>query len=435
MERFDFHYGNEENNLNEFIEKVHFAELTETGLIRYTKEWVATSNNSAAVFVEDDNIDLENMDILVNDLEDNVLIKTKFIKLPKNEFVNVNKKSIAYISEKTINVNSLEGYTGNLNIVVPQLNVSIGVFVENNSYKDEALEITNEDSDFENESNIAEEFSELIGELLNQFESKKTKEQQEHDGMKNEFDDELDQACISFTSYEDDVVESIVKDEAVDENNEEENQEENEANKKKIVDKIRYIVNTFIEAPNVDINISDFEEDNTKIDGNIIIEKVNNRYVATIVGIGFRNFKMLDSDDNAYFTFEEGENKFLNKIKNRLKNMYLMTDNDLAELTVTMILDDASEDYEENINIILRDEAIDLVASKRVNTIKIENKNIELSFIDELERRIKLSANLSGTLGMRGFIDDFILKLDSEIKVFDYESENDEFECLTDLLV
>lgn len=438
-------YDNNVTEVNCFNEtKIYFGELTETGLIKYTKEWRAKRNNNAAIFIEDDNVSLENMELLINDRYSNSLIKTKLIKLPKNEFVNENKEQIRYISESSINIKTLNGYTGDLEIILPELNLSTKVFVEN-SLKENPVE----DSEIINI--LKEGFTDKLAEILAQSPNESESYGISEDDIESEFDTEYDPEEYNEYSendgevLNDDTVESYIDRSismpttedfySIDEfpTLGEDKEYDEEVVKDEIEDKIRYIANTFIEAPNVSINISEFEEQPNKITGNIIIEKLNNKYIATISGIGFRNFKMLDNDDNHCFVFEDTPSMFLNKIKKRLKNMYSMTEEDLSKLKVVMILDKQLEIYDESITVIPREEAIRLVSESGINTIVIENKNIKVSFVENKARRIKLSANLSGTLGLRGFIEELVYTLNTDVKVF--EKESNEFECLTDLLL
>lgn len=376
-------------------ENIFLGELKHGGVIEKKEHWEIDATNCAAIYATKVPQDLKNKEVVITDILGNEILRSNFIEVPQGKYQNSNLEEIAYIAKTPINKKSIGEFGGLFKIFVAELNYEFVINVEN---------------PYAEENNTAtDDFNESFYEL--------------------DYDKKLDIYEVPVISLE------------------ETTSEEREVEEEKaevIKDKIKHIVLSFMGAPSVTIDLNDFVAENPTLDGNIIIEKIRNRYYATIVGSDFGNFKMLDGDNN-FFIYEDGPIAFLDKIRNRLKAMYyLMDDEKIRNLKVNMILDsevevvddNESEEYEQlpGIKFFNREEIIKLINKKGINSVTISDKSVLLCYIDDNARKVEVKADLLGTLGARGFIENLLNELDADVTIFDETCENENYTCLTDML-
>lgn len=376
-------------------ENIFLGELKHGGVIEKKEHWEIDATNCAAIYATKVPQDLKNKEVVITDILGNEILRSNFIEVPQGKYQNSNLEEIAYIAKTPINKKSIGEFGGLFKIFVAELNYEFVINVEN---------------PYAEENNTAtDDFNESFYEL--------------------DYDKKLDIYEVPVISLE------------------ETTSEEREVEEEKaevIKDKIKHIVLSFMGAPSVTIDLNDFVAENPTLDGNIIIEKIRNRYYATIVGSDFGNFKMLDGDNN-FFIYEDGPIAFLDKIRNRLKAMYyLMDDEKIRNLKVNMILDsevevvddNESEEYEQlpGIKFFNREEIIKLINKKGINSVTISDKSVLLCYIDDNARKVEVKADLLGTLGARVFIEKLLNELDADVTIFDETCENENYTCLTDML-
>lgn len=425
-------------------ENIFLGELKHGGVIEKKEHWEVDATNCAAIYATKVPQDLKNTEVVITDILGNEILRSNFIEVPQGKYQNSNLEEIAYIVKTPINKKSIGEFRGLFKIFVAELNYEFVINVEN-PYAEENNTVTDDFNESFYELNYHKKLE--IDEVPVISLEETTLEEKERELEKIEFISEFDYELMTKLFGDDrkseiDEVPLISLEETT---SEEREVEEEKVEKVEVIkDKIKHIVLSFMGAPSVTIDLNDFIAENPILDGNIIIEKIRNRYYATIVGSDFGNFKMLDGDNN-FFIYEDGPIAFLDKIRNRLKAMYyLMDDEKIRNLKVNMILDsevevvddNESEEYEQlpGIKFFNREEIIKLINKKGINSVTISDKSVLLCYIDDNARKVEVKADLLGTLGARVFIEKLLNELDADVTIFDETCENENYTCLTDML-
>lgn len=122
---------------------------------------------------------------------------------------------------------------------------------------------------------------------------------------------------------------------------------------------------------------------------NIIIEKVKNNYLTTICGLSFKNFKLVE-DQKVFINFSKGIDKYIDKVRDILKKMYMLTENEFNKLSILVITDEPYENSNEKVEVINREDAIIFAHKCGCNFIRYGDKKFQFSATDKADGNIWL---------------------------------------------
>ena len=475
--------GSEEEQNNSDEQTIVFAELNnDTGICETYNVWKIKDYNHGAFFVvPGDEAFLGARIEMRNDLE-LVVWESRIVAIPENTFKDFNGKDYKYMSEKSVNIESLAYKCGGYTVEILGHDILTTVYIEDGRIEEtDALEENIEDTIVEQE--IIEEVIEevqadntvgTIDELssleallrevtddssdVSATESKENiEEATEIETIENTMEDSILDEIIAEVSPEVEEVmpevdellptaEDITNEDIIEETKEMGNkvvEEKNELKEeivvveKKEVDKVKQIADKFFDLVPANIKIEKFSDYySVNFDYNIIIEKVKEKYIVTVKGLAFKNFKLLENED-IYFNFEGGLENFVHKVNKMLKNMYMMDEKSLNDLTIMAIIDEEDDinlEIFDNVSVMMRGKAVSYLNNVSINTMHLTEGNAEVWYVDEKGKRIIASALINDEESKEMMLD-LASDLNGYMELIDESGEINRFRCLADQLV
>ena len=475
--------GSEEEQNNSDEQTIVFAELNnDTGICETYNVWKIKDYNHGAFFVvPGDEAFLGARIEMRNDLE-LVVWESRIVAIPENTFKDFNGKDYKYMSEKSVNIESLAYKCGGYTVEILGHDILTTVYIEDGRIEEtEGLEENIEDIIVEqkiieevveevqadNAVDTIDELSSLEALLrevtddssdVSATESKENiEEATEIETIENTMEDSILDEIIAEVSPEVEEVmpevdellptaEDITNEDIIEETKEMGNkvvEEKNELKEeivvveKKEVDKVKQIADKFFDLVPANIKIEKFSDYySVNFDYNIIIEKVKEKYIVTVKGLAFKNFKLLENED-IYFNFEGGLENFVHKVNKMLKNMYMMDEKSLNDLTIMAIIDEEDDinlEIFDNVSVMMRGKAVSYLNNVSINTMHLTEGNAEVWYVDEKGKRIIASALINDEESKEMMLD-LASDLNGYMELIDESGEINRFRCLADQLV
>ena len=475
--------GSEEEQNNSDEQTIVFAELNnDTGICETYNVWKIKDYNHGAFFVVPGDESFLGARIeMRNDLE-LVVWESRIVAIPENTFKDFNGKDYKYMSEKSVNIESLAYKCGGYTVEILGHDILTTVYIEDGRIEEtEDLEENIEDTIVEqkiieevveevqadNAVDTIDELSSLEALLrevtddssdVSATESKENiEEATEIETIENTMEDSILDEIIAEVSPEVEEVmpevdellptaEDITNEDIIEETKEMGNkvvEEKNELKEeivvveKKEVDKVKQIADKFFDLVPANIKIEKFSDYySVNFDYNIIIEKVKEKYIVTVKGLAFKNFKLLENED-IYFNFEGGLENFVHKVNKMLKNMYMMDEKSLNDLTIMAIIDEEDDinlEIFDNVSVMMRGKAVSYLNNVSINTMHLTEGNAEVWYVDEKGKRIIASALINDEESKEMMLD-LASDLNGYMELIDESGEINRFRCLADQLV
>lgn len=343
--------------------KIYFAELNSTtkGILSHKNNWVMHEENSGAFFIYSKEQSLDGKWILLVDSNDEEIIwESAIITIPNNIIqVGIDGQYANYMTKKAIYKNNM-----------PEGDNLYFAKIEGTESPILALNVISADEELSNETyedlncSYAEASEDEISENMEIFDIK------------------VEEETLNKINFEMDELPSITEDI--------ENIKEDE------FDINKYILESYILKPESEIKISDFQvKDDSKISGEILIEKLGNKYTAIFNGFGNGQSITLLEGEKPYFEFNYGIDLFLEKVYNMLTNMLGYSKEKIEGFKKVLISDEEYIKKDDNLEVILRKEAVANIAGRGINLMYINKNYTYLSFIKE-KRRIEVYDYIGG---------------------------------------
>ena len=468
-----------------------FAELNnETGICETYNVWKIKDYNHGAFFIVPGNEGFVNARIeMRNDLE-LVVWESKIVQIPENTFKDTEGNDYKYMSEKSVNIESLAYNYGGYTVEILGHDVLSTVYIEDGRGQSEVVEeeeeitedniveediqeeyvveekteeivqVSEEEIEKFNEENKVEDLEDLLKQVvdtsieeINEVNEETIEEKEvvveevalsveEQSVINEESAIEIEEVISEDIKLEEETVEETMEDtQEVFDNIVNDNIEIKEEGikmvDKKEMDKVKQIADKFFELVPANIKIEKFSDYySVNFDYNIIIEKVKNNYIVTVKGLAFKNFKLLENEE-IYFNFDGGLESFIHKVNKMLKNMYMMDEKSLSDLTIMAIVDkedDINIEVFDNVSTMERGKAISYLNNVSINTMYLTNGNVEVWYVDEKGKRVIASA-LANDEESKNMMLDLASELDGYMELIDESGEISKFRCLADQLV
>ena len=103
----------------------------------------------------------------------------------------------------------------------------------------------------------------------------------------------------------------------------------------------------------------------------------------------FKSFKIVE-DQKTFINFTEGIDKYIDKVKDILRKMYMLSENEFNKLSILVITDEPYESSNERVEVISREDAIIFANKCGSNFIRYGENKFQFSATDKVDGNIWL---------------------------------------------